>query len=115
MKESIFELQVLEELVGESLFWAIIEAHKGTRLYIPKSPSPCLETRRLVGIVGDEVYAMLCQSIGGSYMYFPMKLVRSRRDERIRQLYYEQHVPMREIARRVHVSEACVQSVLRAD
>ncbi|MGD9769469.1 MAG: hypothetical protein AB7U62_17680 [Pseudolabrys sp.] len=61
------EVRRLVDIVGAEATLALIEAHGGTRFYVPRMPN-----ERLVAIVGEPGAAALASLLGGEYLKLPL-------------------------------------------
>jgi hypothetical protein len=99
------ELAWLTDLVGPAPLLRLIEAHGGTRLYIPKDPNQGMPIARLLGL--DQARA-LAQRCGGDFLKVPLA-----RNWRVR-LYRARGDSYPAIARALGITESQVSKILTA-
>jgi hypothetical protein len=94
------------ELLGEDATLALIEAHGGTRVNVPKAVPAQHPLRDLLG---EARFALLFQYFGGTEIVVPQA-----REWRLR-LYQRRGMTRREMARRLGLTENRVYAKLRGD
>lgn len=97
------ELTSLLELLGTDATLALIEAHGGTRLSVPRSAGVTSELREQLGVSG---FGRLVEYFGGSVLTIP--LARAWRAP----IYRARGMTHKEIARRCGVVESSVYKIL---
>ena len=97
------EVMRLSDIIGISAALALIEAHGGTRLYVPRTLS---EGINLPGIIGEEAAGKLIREHGGCYLKIPVARA-------WRTLVYRGHgQSYADIARRLGCTEGTVWRIL---
>lgn len=97
------ELASLLELLGTDATIALIEAHGGTRLSVPRNAGAACDVRERIG---DESFLRLVQYFGGAVLTIP--LARGWRAA----IYRQRGMTYREIARACGVVESAVYKML---
>lgn len=97
------EVARLSDIIGIGAALALIEAHGGTRLYIPRAMS---EEINLIKVIGLEASEKLIQAHGGNYLKIPV----ARQWRAV--LYRGQEMSYPKIARRLGCTEGTVWRIL---
>lgn len=103
MSENRITAELLD-LLGLEAFLALVEAHGGTRLYVPRQAG---ETQ-IVRDIGPAAASRLVERYGGDYVRVP--LAREHRARRLR----EEGLSNAQIARRLGMSESGVERLFHA-
>lgn len=99
------ELAWLADHIGADATLRLIEAHGGTRLYVPEKPNQGSPLARLVGLSQARA---LADRYGGDYIRVPLA-----RNWRVR-LYRQRGETYPAIARRLGITESQVGKILTA-
>lgn len=99
------ELAWLTDLIGAEAALVLIEAHGGTRLYIPQEPNQGMAIAREIGLPAARA---LAARYGRDWIAVPLA-----RNWRAR-LYRQRGDSYREIARRLGLTESAVSRILTA-